>query len=342
MTALTLRAGLVSVRWRRRPLVVGLVLAASTLAVVALALMLGTLMLSPADLWDVLTGGGSDLERKFVLRYRAPRAVAAAVFGAALGLSGAVFQSLLRNPLASPDIVGFTTGSYTGVLLVILAGGSGFAAMAPGALAGGLVTTLAIYLLAFRRGVQGFRLIIMGIAVSSLLTSVNTWVVVRIEVDVAMRAAIWGAGTLANVRWPVVVPGIAAIAVLALLLAIVAPALRELELGDDAAAMLGRRVEASKLALVVVAVALIAAVTAVSGPIGFIALAAPQIARRVTRSGGTPLVPAAMVGAFGLSASDIIAQHAIPWMNDVPVGAVTVVLGGAYLLWLLVRESRHS
>ncbi|MGO2524923.1 MAG: FecCD family ABC transporter permease [Brevibacterium aurantiacum] len=340
MSVLTLRAGPVSMRWRRRPLLVGVCLAMLTLAAIVTALMLGTLMLSPAEVLDVLTGRGSHIATKFVTHYRGPRAIAAAVFGAALGLSGAVFQSLLRNPLASPDIVGFTTGSYTGVLLVVLAGGAGFAAFAAGALIGGLVTTLAIYLLAFRRGVQGFRLIIMGIAVSSVLTSINTWIVVRADVDIAMRAAIWGAGTLANVRWPVVLPGIIAVAVLTLVLSCIAPSLRELQLGDDAAAMLGRRVEVSKLLLVLTAVALIAAVTAVTGPIGFIALAAPQIARRLTRAGGTPLLSAALVGAFGLSASDIIAQHTMPWVKDVPVGAVTVVLGGAYLLWLLIRESR--
>lgn len=338
MTPLTIRIGPVSGRLRLRSLITGAVLAVLTVMLVAVALAMGSYLISPTDLWSALTAAEEDAARTVLLEWRAPRAVAAAVFGAALGLSGAVFQSLLRNPLASPDIIGFTTGSYTGVLLVILAGGSGFAAIAAGSLGGGLATTLLIYLLAFRRGVQGFRLIIVGIAVSAMLTSVNTWITVRVDVDVAMRAAVWGAGTLANIRWPEVVPGILLIAVLAVLLCLIAPALRELELGDDAAAMLGRRVERSRLGLIVVAVGLIAAVTAVAGPIGFVALAAPQIARRVTGAVGTPLVSAMMVGALLLTASDVIAQHGIP-TTTVPVGAVTVTVGGGYLIWLLIREA---
>lgn len=338
MTSFTVRVGQFSGRWRWRPLILGAVLGVCTLMVVALAVALGSYTLSPGELWQALTGQGTETTAKVVLQWRAPRAVSGAVFGAALGLSGAVFQSLLRNPLASPDIIGFTTGSYTGVLVVILAGGVGFAATATGALAGGLLTTLCIYLLAFRRGVQGFRLIIVGIAVSALLTSVNTWITVRADLALALRAALWGAGSLSDMRWEAALPGIGSVAIFMLLLAAVAPVLRELELGDDTAAVLGRRVERAKLALIVAAVGLIAAVTAVAGPIGFIALAAPQIARRMTRAPGIPLIPAAMVGAFGLTGADVLAQHALPG-TTVPVGAVTVCLGGMYLLWLLIRET---
>ena len=337
---ITMRAGKVSLRLRSRAIIVGTLFLLVLLATAGLSLSLGTFSLSPQELVDTLLGQGTNAAQKIVLEWRAPRVVIAAVFGAALALSGAVFQSLTRNPLGSPDIVGFSVGSFTGVLLVFLAGGAGFFATAGGALVGGLITTLAIYAIAFRRGVQGFRLIVVGIAVSSMLTSVNTWISVKADVDTALRAAVWGAGTLNGIRWQEALPGVVAVAILMLLLVLQAPRLRELELGDDTAAMLGTRVELAKLKLIVIAVGLIAVVTAIAGPIAFVALAAPQIARRLTRAGSVDLVGSALVGATLLTASDLVALHAVG-DKPVPVGVVTVCVGGIYLLWLLYREARR-
>lgn len=335
---LVVRAGSVSMRVRTRALAVGAVLLLVLLAAVGVALSLGTYTVPFDRLTATLLGHGSEAARTVVLEWRAPRAVTAAVFGAALALSGAVFQSLTRNPLGSPDFLGFSVGSFTGVLLVMLAGGAGFAAVAGGALGGGLATALAVYLLAFRRGVQGFRLVVVGIAVSSMLTSVNTWVTVKADLDLALRAAVWGAGTLNGVRWSEATPGIAAAGVLAVYLASLAPAMRQLELGDDVAAMLGLRVERAKLLLIVVGVGLTATVTAVTGPVAFVALAAPQVARRLSRSGSVDLVTSGLVGATMLTVSDLVALHAVPG-TEIPVGAVTVCLGGLYLVWLLTRET---
>ncbi|MFD8960774.1 FecCD family ABC transporter permease, partial [Streptomyces anulatus] len=264
------------------------------------------------------------------------------LFGAALAMGGAVFQSLTRNPLGSPDVIGFTTGSYTGVVVTLLAGASSYAALAAGALAGGLVTALAVYLLAFRRGVRGFRLIIVGIAVGALLSSVNTWFSVKADVDTALRAAVWGAGSLSAIGWPAVLMASALMAVVALAAPVAQRRMRWLELGDDTAAMLGVRVERTKLLLVVLGVAATAAVTAAAGPIAFVALAAPQIARRLTGRGtSVDHTGSALVGALLLLGADIAAQHAIEGVV-LPTGAVTVCVGGAYLLVLLVRESRRG
>ncbi|WP_166354428.1 FecCD family ABC transporter permease [Phytoactinopolyspora limicola] len=336
-TTLVLRAGPFSGRIPRRVLVVNGALLGVLLAATAAALMLGSYTIPLDELVAVFGGQGADQATTVVFQWRAPRAVAAAVFGAALALSGAIFQSLTRNPLGSPDIVGFSVGSFTGVLVVIMAGGVGFHATATGALAGGLATAAIIYLVAFRHGMQGFRLIIVGIAISSMLTSVNTWITVKAELGIALRAAVWGAGTLNGLRWSHAVPGIVAVAILTLLLVFAAPAMRQLELGDETAAMQGVRTEPTKLALIVVGVGLTAAVTAVAGPISFVALAAPQLARRLTRTGTITLSTAALVGASLLTLSDLIAQHAFSGLT-VPVGAVTVCIGGLYLLWLLTRR----
>ncbi|MGO1855358.1 MAG: FecCD family ABC transporter permease, partial [Microbacteriaceae bacterium] len=148
-------------------------------------------------MWAALVDPDAGFARTVVLEWRLPRAVAAIVFGAALAVSGAIFQSLTRNPLASPDIIGFSTGSYTGALLVMTLIGGGYLAVGAGALVGGIVTATAVYLLAWRRsGTQGFRLLIVGIAVAALLGSFNTWLLLTANLDVALNAAVWGAGTL--------------------------------------------------------------------------------------------------------------------------------------------------
>ena len=340
--ALVLRWRRASVRLHPRTLVVCAVLAGFTLVLALWSVTLGSMPLSLGEVVTALTGGGDDQLTKVVLEWRLPRVVGALLFGAALGISGAVFQSLTRNPLGSPDVIGFTTGAFTGVVLTLLVGLTSYAALTAGALTGGLITAFAVYLLAFRRGVQGFRFIIVGIAVSAFLGAINTWFAVKVDLDLALRAAVWGAGSLSVVDW-------AAIRVSAVVLVVILVAapmaqrrMRRLELGDDTAAMLGVPVEASKALLILLGVVAIALVTAVAGPIAFVALAAPQIARRLTHQGNSvDLAGSAVVGSLLLLGADLIAQHAIPGVR-LPTGAVTVAVGGAYLVWLLARESRHS
>jgi iron complex transport system permease protein len=195
-----------------------------------------------------------------------------------------------------------------------------------------------VYVFAYRRGVQGFRLIIVGIAVSAMLASLNTWMILKAELEVAMAAAVWGAGSLNGVSWDQVAIGGALIAVLLMLAGMLSRPMRQMELGDDTAASQGVRIAVSRLGLIVVGVALTATVTAASGPIAFIALAAPQIARRLARTAGITLAPAAFVGALMLGAADFVAQHVAP--TPLPVGVITVMIGGGYLGWLLFTEAR--
>lgn len=321
---------------------VAVALVVVVLALVTAALSLGDRAIPVDRVVQAFTSGADRLDAMVVREWRAPRALAAAVFGACLGVSGALFQSLTRNPLGSPDIIGLNTGAYTGVLLVITLGGTGYAAFAAGALGGGVLTAAVVYLLAYSVGLQGFRLIIVGIAVSAFLSSVNSWFVVKSELDLALRAAVWGAGSLNGVRWPQVLGAGAVALALTVSLPWLSRRLAQLELGDDSSRVRGVHTEAGKAAVVVVGVALTSLVTAVTGPISFIALAAPQIARRLRRgSGGFDALGSALVGAALLAAADLLAQHALP-MASVPVGAVTVCLGGVYLIWLLIREKEKS
>ncbi len=337
----TVRFGPVSMLVSRRAVAVDL---AAVLLIVTLALWgltRGAQGLGLGDVLDVMLGRGDRITTTVIVQWRLPRIVAAVVLGAALGLSGAVFQSITRNPLGSPDVIGFTNGSLTGVIAVILLGGTGFAAISAGALAGGLAAALLVYLLAFRDGIQGFRLIIVGIAVSAFLTALNGWFMVTADLDDAYAAAVWGAGSVATVDWRSVGSAALVILVVGLCAPLAQRWMRQMELSDDAAAATGVPVERVRLALVVLGVAAIAAVTAVSGPIGFVALAAPQIARRLTGRGATvDLMGSAIVGSLLLVAADLVAQHAIPGVS-LPVGAVTVCLGGVYLVVLLAMESRR-
>lgn len=324
----------------RRSAVVAASAGIVVLGLIILALLLGDFPLTIGEMVDVFLGRGEGLARTVVFEWRLPRAIAAVLFGAALGVSGALFQTITRNPLASPDIMGLANGSYTGMILALVVLGGSWPMLVTGSLLGGLAAAAVIYLLALKDGLQGFRFIMVGIGVSAMLASFNTWLLLRVDLDVALFASAWGAGTLNTVTLATLVPtGLSIIALLCILPAVVAP-LRQLSLGDDAAASTGAAIKPARLAAIAIAIGLVSAVTAVSGPIAFIALSAPQITRRLAGTAEIPLAATAVVGGLLLLASDLLAQHVIPF--SLPVGVVTVVLGGLYLVWLLVREARRT
>ena len=324
-----------------RPAVVCLALAAAALAVGVLALSTGEVAVPPGDVLRALAGEGSQAYRLVVVEWRLPRVLLALLIGLALGLAGAIFQALTRNPLGSPDVIGLDKGAYTGVLIVTVFAGNGYHLVAAGALAGALATAVAVYLFAFRRGVQGFRLIIVGIAVSAMLASANQWFIVKVDLQAAFAAAIWGQGTLNGLGWRQVGPVALAVGLLCVALTGYGQRLALLEMGEDAAAALGVRVESTRLGYLVIGVALTAVATAAAGPVSFVALAAPQLARRLTRTAGVALVPSALMGAFLLIVSDWLAQRAFA-PTQLPVGVVTVAVGGVYFVWLLIRQGRAS
>jgi len=336
-----LGSGRLSLRLRRRTLLVVIIAAVLTAALAVFALTLGEYPLTLPQILGALSGTESDGIRRIVVDGRLPRILLAVVAGASLALSGAIFQSLTRNPLGSPDIIGFTSGAYTGALFVILVAGGSYVAVSFGALAGGMLTAVAVYLLAYRRGVQGFRLIVIGIAISAILQAINSWLIISSKLEVAISASAWGAGSFNGSSWREFIPVCVVLLVLSPVLAILAGPLRVLELGDDAAAALGVRTERLRIVLIIVGVGLTAVVTAVAGPIAFVALAAPQVAHRLTRSAGVALLPSAVVGAGLLLVSDMIAQRLLA-PTQLPVGIVTVCIGGIYLVGLLIAQARRK
>lgn len=305
------------------------------------ALTLGDTDLGFSDVWSAMTGNaGTGIER-IVLQWRLPRIAIAVLGGAALGISGAIFQSMTRNPLGSPDIIGFSTGAYTGALLVTLVFTSSAVSITAGALVGGLVTAALVYGLAFKGGLLGFRLIVVGIAISAMLNALNAWILVAANSEAAVSASIWGQGSLNGVRWPQVMPVLWSLLVLVPLSLLLVRRLDLLELGDEYGIVLGVSPERTRLVLLVVGVGLISIITAIVGPITFVALAAPQIARRLVDAAGPQLLPAGLMGAVLLLVSDVVAQRIIA-PSQLPVGVVTASLGGLYLIWVMSRSRRRA
>lgn len=289
--------------------------------------------------WSV--GWNADpLARLILVDLRLPRVLAAATAGACLAAAGWIFQRLSRNALASPDIVGLTTGSATGGLVVLLMLGASPAAVPVGTLAGGFFTVALVYAVAARRGLQGQWLILAGIAVAAMLAAVNDYLVTRADLDDAVAARMWLHGSLQGVSWLQVATLVVLGSLLLVAAALQARNLDLLEMGDDLAAALGLQVKSAKLGLLAVAVALTALVIAMAGPIGFVALVAPQLARRLC-GGRSHLPSVALTGAVLCLVSDWIARSALAPFQ-IPVGLVTSLLGGAYLAWLLAHQWRRG
>ncbi|SDI07794.1 iron complex transport system permease protein [Sinosporangium album] len=336
----TARARLAA-RRRLRVLAVGAALTAALTAATIYAIGTGEFDIAPADVIATLLADGSKAHEFIIETLRLPRVFTALLVGAALGMAGAVFQSLTRNPLGSPDIVGFTTGAGTGALIQILVIGGGMAAVATGALLGGLLTSLAVYLLAYRGGVQGYRLVLVGIGVNGGLVATNAYLVARAEFAESQVAVTWLAGNLNGRTWEHVNLLALTLAALIPLTLALGRRLTLLELGDHVATGLGIRVERARLTLILTGVALAAMATVAAGPVPFVALAAPQLARRLTRAPGPGLVPAALMGALLLLLGDLLAQRLLA-PTLLPVGVMTGTLGGLYLAWLLVHEWRTT
>ncbi|MFN3672179.1 MAG: FecCD family ABC transporter permease [Bosea sp. (in: a-proteobacteria)] len=333
------RIGSFSWRWRPRAALVCAMLLCIGLLLAIILLGTGTLAFSPAQVaWALLGGGENPVAERVVWSLRLPRVVTAACVGAALGMAGAMFQSISRNPLGSPDIIGFTTGAATGAIVQIILFGAGPFAVSSAAVLSGMGTAALVLLLALKgRVTGGYRLVLVGIGVGSTLAGVNTVLLVASDLDRSISAQLWLAGSLTARSWSHAVPAALSLTLIVPIALLYARRLALLEMGDDAASQLGVAVERTRLATVMTAVGLTGMATAATGPIAFIALAGPQLARRLCRSPDVPLVSGAIMGAVLLLAADLISQR-FPYGLNLPIGLTTGLLGGIYLLWRLARD----
>lgn len=314
----------------------------ATLALIAFlaALALGEPVLPLGRLFEVLAGGGARADRILVLDLRANRAIVAALAGAALGISGAIMQSVTRNPLASPDILGITAGASAGAVIVIVSmhgslDHNGWAAPV-GAILGGL--TIATVIALFSAGLDPLRMVLAGIALSALCTALISFLLTVVDLQVAASAYTWLAGSL-NGRgtehiWPVA--GALVVAVIVLVPLSRRAAL--LSLGTLRAQTLGVPVAHTERVLLLISVLLASMATAATGPIGFVAFVAPQITARLARTASPPLLTSAFTGAILVLSADTLTRAVLSW--SAPIGAVTSALGAPvliYFLWKAVR-----
>jgi iron complex transport system permease protein len=320
----------------------GLVLAGLWLgcaAMAVLSLATGSYDLHPGEIWDAMLGRSDHIGRLVVVGMRLPRIIGALTVGAGLGVAGKIFQSLCRNPLASPDLAGFTTGSATGALIAILLLGQSSIGVASGALVGGSAAAIAVYLMTLQRGLKGERFILTGIAVSAMLAAFNEYLITRADLDKAEAAKTWLFGSLAGTSWPQITALVPVILVLLIGATLAWPWLRMLEMGDDLATGLGLPTRRSRLLLMGSAIGLAALATSLAGPVHFLALAAPPLARGLMRPADAGVGATAAMGALLLITADFLAQHLMAPFQ-IPVGLVTGAIGGAYLIVLLTRSPK--
>lgn len=337
------RFGQVSFVWRPWLVLVTLVLALSAFLVFCLSIAVGDFPIGLSRVIATLLGQGEQVDEFVVMDLRMPRALAGLVVGIALGVSGAITQSVARNPLASPDILGITGGaSVVAVFLVTVSGGAaaavvGSVGLSAAALLGGLGTGLLVYFLAWRRGIDGFRLILIGISVSAVMQALTTWLLVSADIRDVARAQAWLVGSLDGRSWDEVNIALWGSLVLLVVVAAAAFSFKPMHLGDDVAAGLGVRYTRVRAVLLLCAVLLAAVAVSAAGPVPFVALVAPQVAMRLARCPTPPMVASGLLGALLLTGSDLIARTALP--VTLPVGVVTAAIGGPFLVYLLVRAN---
>lgn len=340
---LAFRAGKPAVSGVLRPRLVLTWLLLALVVFAALCLTVGVgagdYSISPAAVVRALWGEGERADLFVVRELRLPRAVVGLLAGAAFGLSGAIFQAVTRNPLASPDMLGITQGAGAAVAAGIVLGlGTGLGLQGLG-LAGAVATGLLIYLLAWKRGTTGYRIVLVGIGISWMCSSLTSYLLSRAELHQAHKVLGWLVGNLNDRGWAQAGPLAAALAVLLPVVLLLVRLQRTLRLGDEVAGGLGTPVQRTRLALLLCGAALAAFATAAAGPILFVALAAPQIAQRLSRAAAPPATAAALAGATIVLAGDLISQRLMA-DSVLPVGVVTGVLGAPFLLWQLARANR--
>ena len=320
-----------------RHVVVGLMLLALSLAVAVAALRLGKFTVTTQEVIDALQGQGRRIVQIVIVKWKLPRILLGLVAGLALGVAGAVFQTITRNPLGSPDLIGFSTGAQTGILVSVLLLPGSMLSTSLASFIGGAAVGAVTYLVSLRGGFTGLRFILVGIAISSMLVSVNRWLLVRVDDDEGLGALKAITGTLGAARWPVVAPTCLAIGVTVALILLASRHLQVLSLGEQMATILGSPTRRVSAVLILLGTVLVAVVTMAAGPIGFVALVAPHLARLLTGSPQSPLLVSGLTGSLLMVGADLLSQLVL---ESMPVSVVTNAVGGLYLMVALTATAR--
>jgi iron complex transport system permease protein len=307
-------------------------------------LSLGEVSVAPVDVLRALIGQDGADGAFVVTELRLPRALVACCVGAGLAAAGVVLQGLTRNPLAAPELVGVSAGGYAAAVIVIIVLPELPISVLPAcAFVGALAASALVYGLSWRTGTSGSRLLLVGVAVTTVAYAVVLGVVATIdELIHASQLVTFLAGSVYGRGWPEFNAVAPWLAVLLALIALSTRDLNALTLGDPVARGLGVRVEARRLRLLVLAAGLAGSAVAVAGPVGFIGLMAPHIARRLVGGTHGPLLATSvLLGVAIMLLADALARLAFAPV-DVPVGVMTAIVGAPYLLWLLARGPANA
>jgi iron complex transport system permease protein len=322
---------------RRHAFVIALLLTL-LVAVFALALMLGQSFTPPGDILRLLAGEDVPGVAFTVGQLRLPRALLSILAGLSFGLGGVAFQTMLRNPLASPDIIGISSAASAAAVFAIVVLSLNGPIVSIFAVVAGLAIALLVYALSFRNGVAGTRLILVGIGVSAMLESFIAYTLSTAPAWNLQEAMRWLTGSVNGAQIGQALPLLLSLIVFGGLLLSRARDLEALRLGDDTAAALGIRVGRTRIIVIIAAVGVIACATAVAGPIAFVAFLSGPIAARITGNNGSLLIPSALIGAMLVLVGDYCGQFLL--QSRYPVGVITGALGAPYLIYLIIRVNR--
>ncbi|MCP3804747.1 iron chelate uptake ABC transporter family permease subunit [Allokutzneria sp. A3M-2-11 16] len=324
---------------RPRTIVACFLLGASAFLLLCLEITIGDFPLTVPEVAAGLFGSGDPAALLVINEIRLPRALVGLLIGIAFGVGGLLFQALARNPLASPDVIGVTDGANTFAVATLLAGAGTGLGMSTMAVLGGFTVSAIVVGLSWKQGTTGIRIVLVGIGMAALCGSITDYLLLKSGAFQAQQAVVWLTGSLSGRTW-------GSVPALAVAVALLVPAalalgkwLAGLELGEDTARGLGVPVQGARLAIMAVGVGLVSFATAAAGPVAFVALLAPQIARRLVHPSVPPLMTSGLVGAVVVLAADLVARTLLS-SGELPVGVVTGVVGAPVLLWLLARSFR--
>lgn len=333
----SVRMGFLALRLNVRVLLLALAALLCLFLLGSWAMTLGSFEIPFVDVVKAVAGEGTRQSEFIVRTLRLPRVLSAVLVGAALAMSGAIFQGLVRNPLVSPDIIGINAGASVVAVFWIVTGRD-WSLLPLAAFAGALLSAALIYVLAWKGGIAGNRLVLVGIGLNAILTAGTTFLMVRYPIEQVSSAQLWTTGTLYGSNGDDVRVLLVALLILAPVAVGLMWSLRVVQLGDDAARSVGLPLERTRLALIVAGCGLAAVAVAVAGPIGFVALMTPHIARMLAGPlSGSVMLFTALVGTLIVLAADTIGQHFLP--VTLPVGVVTAAVGAPYFLFLLYRAN---
>lgn len=331
-----LRRRRVSLLVGRRAAAVACALAVLVAAASVLSLSVGQTTVAPADVLRVLFTDDSEHEL-VVGTLRLPRLTTGLLVGLAFGAAGALVQTVARNPLASPDIIGVSQGASALTVGAMTFGLTSYTVLPYVSVAGGLLAAALVYVFAWRGGLHAARFVLIGIGIAVALRSVTQLFLTKGDQYVAQQAQVWMTGSLNGRGWDHAQPLLYGLLLLLPALLWAARAQRTAGLDDDTAAGLGVRLGRTRLGLATLGVLLASLATGAAGPVDFVALLAPQITRRLTRTAQLPLLSSALMGALIVVLADVLARKLFA-PTELPVGVLTAAVGAPYLMWLIVRS----